>query len=73
MFEISIPIDGKDESCEHESIGGPTGSNMIQPVKTGGPFVTFLPRRSGQSRFGPRQYYYPASRTGVVPSSRFAA
>jgi len=28
----------------------------------------FLPRRSGEPRFGPQQYYYPASKTGVVPS-----
>jgi hypothetical protein len=27
-----------------------------------------LPRRSGEPRFGPQQYYYPASKTGVVPS-----
>jgi hypothetical protein len=27
----------------------------------------FLPRRSGEYRFAPRQYYYPASRTGVMP------
>jgi hypothetical protein len=29
---------------------------------------TFLPRRSGEPRFGPQQYYYPASKTGVMPS-----
>jgi hypothetical protein len=27
-----------------------------------------LPYRSGEPRFGPRGYYYPASRSGVVPS-----
>jgi hypothetical protein len=27
----------------------------------------FLERRSGESRFGPRSYYYPASKGGVVP------
>jgi hypothetical protein len=27
-----------------------------------------LPRRSGESRFAPRQYCYPASKSGVVPS-----
>jgi len=68
MFEISVPKDAKDESCEHESTGGPTSSNMSQSVKTGGPFRTFLPRQFGESPFGPSQYYYPASRTGVVPS-----
>jgi len=28
----------------------------------------FLPRRRGEPRFGPQQYYYAASKTGVVPS-----
>ena len=28
----------------------------------------FLPRGSGQSIFEPRPYYYPASKSGVVPS-----
>jgi hypothetical protein len=32
----------------------------------------FLPRRSGESHFAPHQYYYPASKTGVVPSWRLA-
>lgn len=27
-----------------------------------------LPRRLGESRFGPQPYYYEASRTGVLPS-----
>jgi hypothetical protein len=27
-----------------------------------------LPQRSGEPRFGPRAYYYAASRSGVVPS-----
>jgi hypothetical protein len=28
----------------------------------------FLPSRSNESRFAPQQYYYPASKSGVVPS-----
>jgi hypothetical protein len=28
----------------------------------------FLQQQSGQSRFAPPQYYYPASRSGAVPS-----
>jgi hypothetical protein len=32
-----------------------------------------LPRRSGESRFAPRQYWYPASKSGVVPSLSLAA
>jgi len=30
-----------------------------------------LPRRPGEPRFGPQPYFYPASKTGVVP--RWAA
>jgi hypothetical protein len=29
---------------------------------------TFLPKRAGEPRFAPRQYYYAASKRGVVPS-----
>jgi hypothetical protein len=32
-----------------------------------------LPPRPGQSKFAPPQYYYPASRSGVVPSATLAA
>jgi hypothetical protein len=32
------------------------------------PGKILLPRRPGEPRFGPPQYYYPASRTGVMPS-----
>jgi hypothetical protein len=32
-----------------------------------------LPRRSGEPRFAPRQYWYPASKSGVVPSLPVAA
>jgi len=32
---------------------------------------TYLPRRSGESRFAPAQYYYQASKTGAVPSWRY--
>jgi hypothetical protein len=28
----------------------------------------FLPRQSGQPRFGPQPFYYEASKSGVVPS-----
>jgi hypothetical protein len=46
---------------------------MIPRVTEAGQHKIFLPRRSGESRFGPRQYYYPASRTGTVPDWRNAA
>jgi hypothetical protein len=38
-----------------------------------GPRKILLPRRPGESKFAPPQYYYPASPRGVVPSGRFAA
>jgi hypothetical protein len=41
-------------------------------ITSGGPCKILLPRRSGESRFGPPQYYYPASRTGVMPSPNSA-
>jgi hypothetical protein len=33
-----------------------------------GPQRILLPRGSAETRFAPRQYYYLASKTGVVPS-----
>jgi hypothetical protein len=38
-----------------------------------GPRKILLPRRPGESKFAPRQYYYPASPSGVLPNGRFAA
>jgi hypothetical protein len=37
---------------------------------TDGPRKIVLPRRPGEPRFAPPQYYYPASRTGVLPCWR---
>ena len=37
------------------------------------PRKILLPRRPGESKFAPPQYYYPASRSGVMPSVGFAA
>jgi len=31
------------------------------------PQKLFLPNRPGEPRFAPRQYYYPASKSGVFP------
>jgi hypothetical protein len=33
-----------------------------------GPCRILLPRRPGESKFAPPQYYYSASRSGVMPS-----
>jgi hypothetical protein len=41
---------------------------MRQTAETGTHKVV-LPRRPGEPRFGPPQYYYRASKTGVVPGA----
>jgi hypothetical protein len=66
MFELSVPIDGIEESYRHHTVGQQDIDVMMQPPRT------FLPHRSGEPRLAPRQYFYPASKTGVVPSLRFA-
>jgi hypothetical protein len=42
-------------------IGGTVAPTMDMPRKI------VLPRRPGEARLAPPQYYYPASRTGVMP------
>ena len=39
---------------------------MIPAERSGQKIV--LPRRPGNSAFAPRQYYYAASKSGVMPS-----
>jgi hypothetical protein len=34
---------------------------------------TFLPKRAGEPRFAPRQYYYAASKSGLVPGLPMSA
>jgi hypothetical protein len=57
-------------SGAHEPIADPDLAGIIPRTTAGGMHKTILPRRPGESRFGPRQYYYPASPSGVVPSSQ---
>lgn len=66
MFELSVPIDGIEESDRHHTAGRQDMDVMMQPPRT------LLPHRSGEPRLAPRQYFYPASKTGVVPSWRYA-
>jgi hypothetical protein len=68
MFEISAPLDVKDEG--YDTIGIRNTANIVSLRQGTGPIKVFLPRRSGESLLGPRQYYYTASRTGVVPNWR---
>jgi hypothetical protein len=69
MFEIdhvsifgSAETFGDDQQRPAVSVIDTTNSQM-----TDGPRKSLLPRRPGESRFAPPQYYYPASRTGVLP------
>jgi hypothetical protein len=70
MFEILDPLAADAVEGGHgarEPIAEPSLPGAIPRLNAGGPHKITLPRRPGESRFGPRQYYYPASRTGVVP------
>jgi hypothetical protein len=71
MFEIA------DSLTADSSLAGCSGSERVveaditiaaSQLIEAGPHKLVLPRRPGESRLGPRQYYYPASRTGVLPS-----
>ena len=57
-------------SGAHEPIAEPSLTGIVPQTTVEGLHKTILPRRPGESRFGPRQYYYPASRSGVMPSSQ---
>jgi hypothetical protein len=64
MFEISAGRDGEAGTTCSEVVGGHEIFGMVRMSPT------YLPRRSGESRFAPAQYYYEASKTGAVPSWR---
>jgi hypothetical protein len=65
----TISVATNDESY------GTTGrvGTHSEPSDHSAPCKILLPPRPGQSRFAPPQYYYPASRSGVVPSTMLAA
>jgi|GraSoi_2013_40cm_1033754.scaffolds.fasta_scaffold115677_2 hypothetical protein len=65
MFEISARRDGEGGATGCEVVGGHEIFGMVRMSPT------YLPRRSGESRFAPAQYYYQASKTGAVPSWRY--
>jgi hypothetical protein len=65
MFEISTRWDGEDLTASSEFVGAHQILGMVRMSPT------YLPRRSGESRFAPAQYYYEASKTGAVPGWRF--
>jgi hypothetical protein len=69
MFEIensSIFVGATTDGSNHRKSADPAiKSTTAQPTDT--PSKIVLPRRPGESRFAPPQYYYPASRSGVMP------
>jgi hypothetical protein len=70
MFEIeSLSVLGSSEiyGNGHLRPAEPMMKSTIPQTTTDGPRKIVLPRRPGESRFAPPQYYYPASRTGVMP------
>jgi hypothetical protein len=60
-------------SRECDGAAGRRRSDVVRKWADNGPRRILLPRRPGESKFAPPQYYYPASRSGVMPSGRFAA
>jgi hypothetical protein len=69
MFEIPSPFAMDTTESQHDSFAESAMRGAIRHIATGGGQKIFLPRRSGECRLAPRQYYYPASRSGVVPGS----
>jgi hypothetical protein len=64
MFEISARQDGEEATGNSEVVGNHDIIGVMMSPR-------YLPRRSAESPFAPAQYYYAASKTGVVPSWRF--
>jgi hypothetical protein len=70
MFKIensSMNVGATTDGSNHRestaaAISGTIGRTADAPRKI------VLPHRPGESRFAPPQYYYPASRSGVMPS-----
>ncbi len=72
MLESPDPIaaaSAEGGTGPHEPVAEPDLAGIATRT-AGGLHKTILPRRPGESRFGPRQYYYPASPSGVVPSTQ---
>src|ERR1700730_11527449 len=62
MFETINLLDtepAEGGNSAHEYLAEPNGFGVIRRMTAGGAGKVLLPRRSGESRFGPRQYYYP--------------
>jgi hypothetical protein len=71
MFEQTNPVynDVSELWNDTETHGGRAGTvHLVQQMSDPGAEKIFLPRGSAETRFAPRQYYYLASKSGVVPT-----
>jgi hypothetical protein len=78
---LKIPFRNKDNPKEEKMLEVVAGGTETQGQRGGSSLAAItpmtpvqsyhriiLPRRPGESRFAPQQYYYAASKSGVMPS-----
>jgi hypothetical protein len=68
MFEETGRISKDPIEVWDENTGEAEAMDPGAPINDTSPQKIFLPRGSAETRFAPRQYYYLASKSGVVPS-----
>jgi hypothetical protein len=64
-IESPAGLGGVYVSPEIAVLSASTSANLSKPQRNSG--KKFLPRRSGESRFAPPQYFYPAAKSGALP------
>lgn len=71
MLQISVP-----SAVDLPKVGQGRGDCIVEtPISSATPQAaadvqkTYLARRPEENRLGPQQYYYAASRSGIVPVS----
>ena len=62
MFEI-VKRSNSQLAAAETARNARLGDAFASPL----PEKVFLPKRPGEPRFAPQQYYYPASKSGVFP------
>ncbi len=70
MFKLErslTPCGGETSRSDELRSGEPKSGATITQIMDMQPKIV-LPRRPGEPRLAPPQYYYPASRTGVMPA-----